>query len=135
MEGKKVLIVDDVQSMRLVVKYTLEEMGCKDVDQAINGQLALEMLKHKQYDLVISDMEMPIMTGMELLQQLRATDKHKSVPFIMLTSSADKEKIQKAISQKINGYVLKPVNPEILENRILQALKPIQEKTSQPQQK
>lgn len=123
MKDKKILVVDDVQSMRLVVKYTLEEMGYKSIDQALNGKLALEMLNTTHYDLIISDLEMPILDGLELLHQLRADEKHKTIPFIMLTSVADKEKINAAINQKISGYVLKPVNPNILKQRILHALK------------
>lgn len=123
MKDKKILVVDDVQSMRLVVKYTLEEMGYKSIDQALNGKLALELIKNTDYDLIISDLEMPILDGLELLHQLRTDEKHKTIPFIMLTSVADKEKINAAINQKISGYVLKPVNPNILKQRILHALK------------
>ncbi len=132
MKDKKILVVDDVQSMRLVVKFTLEEMGYKFIDQALNGKLALEMLKTTHYDLIISDMEMPILDGLEFLHQLRADEKHKSIPFIMLTAIADKEKINEAINQTISGYVLKPVNPSILKQRILHALKAEAEPSVQP---
>jgi len=132
MTDKKILVVDDVQSMRLVVKYTLEEMGYKFIDQAINGKLALEMLNTTHYDLIISDMEMPILDGLEFLHQLRADEKYKTIPFIMLTAIADKEKINEAINETISGYVLKPVNPNILKQRILHALKVEAEPSGQP---
>jgi len=122
LSNKKILIVDDVQSMRLVVKFTLESMGLKDVDQASNGQQAIDLIENKRYDLVISDMEMPVLTGIELLNFIRADEKYKNLHFIMLTSVSDKEKILAAIGQSIDGYVLKPISPDILSKRIAAAL-------------
>ncbi len=123
MSDKKILIVDDVQSMRLVVKYTLGTMGIKNVDQASNGQQAIKYIKNNQYDLVISDMEMPILNGIELLKFIRADEKFKNLNVIMLTSVSDEEQIREALSQGIDNYVLKPINPNILQKRIAAALK------------
>lgn len=122
MNKKKILIVDDVQSMRLVVKFTLESMGLEDVDQASNGQQAINLIKNKKYDLVISDMEMPTLTGIELLNFIRADEKYKNLHFIMLTSVSDKESVLAAIGQSVDSYVLKPITPEILSTHIAEAL-------------
>jgi len=97
-------------------------MGLKDVDQASNGQQAIDLIENKRYDLVISDMEMPVLTGIELLNFIRADEKYKNLHFIMLTSVSDKEKILAAIGQSIDGYVLKPISPDILSKRIAAAL-------------
>lgn len=118
MKNKSVLIVDDVQSMRLVVSYTLKTLEITNIDQAANGQQALERLKSKHYDLVISDVEMPIMNGIELLKLIRADDNLKEIPFILVTSVAQQEKIMEAIEQQVSNYVIKPINPDILAKRI-----------------
>jgi len=122
MSDKRILIVDDVQSMRLVVKFTLESMELKNVDQASNGKQAIDLIKKNHYDLVISDMEMPVLNGVELLNLIRADEKYKDLPFIMLTSIADKEKILEVIGQSVDSYILKPICPDVLSKRVATAL-------------
>jgi len=122
MSDKRILIVDDVQSMRLVVKFTLESMELKNVDQASNGKQAIDLIKKNHYDLVISDMEMPILNGIELLNFIRADEKYKDLHFIMLTSIADKDKILEVIGQSVDSYILKPICPDTLSKRVATAL-------------
>jgi two-component system chemotaxis response regulator CheY len=113
-----VLIVDDMRSMRSIVTGVLNDMGFKDLHEARDGSEALSILRSKKIDLVISDVEMPKMDGMELLEEVEKDEELKDIPFIMLTAMNSREKVLEILGHKVQDFVLKPINPQMLEQRV-----------------
>jgi two-component system, chemotaxis family, chemotaxis protein CheY len=113
-----VLVVDDYQTMVRILRNLLKQIGFNDVDDASDGQAALEKLKSKKYGLVISDWNMAPMTGYELLQQVRADAELGSLPFIMVTAEAKTENVVAAKKAGVNNYIVKPFNAETLRSKI-----------------
>ena len=114
----KFLVVDDFSTMRRIVRGLLKEMGCNTVDEAEDGAVALQMLKTNRYDFVVSDINMPNMNGFDLLMALKADDKLKHIPVLMVTAEARKEDILLAAQSGAAGYVVKPFNKATLEEKI-----------------
>jgi two-component system, chemotaxis family, chemotaxis protein CheY len=113
-----VLVVDDYQTMVRILRNLLKQIGFNDVDDASDGQAALEKLRSKKYGLVISDWNMAPMTGYELLQQVRADAELGSLPFIMVTAEAKTENVVAAKKAGVNNYIVKPFNAETLRSKI-----------------
>jgi len=113
-----VLVVDDYQTMIRILRNLLKQIGFNDVDDASDGQAALEKLKTKKYGLVISDWNMAPMTGYELLQQVRSDSELSSLPFIMVTAEAKTENVVAAKKAGVNNYIVKPFNAETLRTKI-----------------
>jgi two-component system chemotaxis response regulator CheY len=118
MQELTVLVVDDMRSMRSIVKGVLSEMGFKNMHEAADGSEALSILRSKKIDLVISDVEMPKMDGIQLLDEVDQDEELKDIPFIMLTAMNDKEKVIEILQHKVQDFVLKPINPQMLEQRV-----------------
>lgn len=114
----KILVVDDFSTMRRIVKNILKQIGFSDIDEAENGQVALSKLNDNSYDLVVSDWNMPEMTGIELLKAVRATDGIKDIPFLMVTAEAKKENVVEAVKAGVNNYIVKPFTAEVLQEKI-----------------
>ena len=117
-EGKKVLVVDDSSVMRQIIKKNLKALGFGEISDAEDGAAGLKKLGDAPVDLVVSDWNMPKMTGIEFLKAVRADDKLKGTAFIMVTSEADKEKIMEAVQAGVNQYIVKPFNANQLEEKI-----------------
>ena len=117
-EGKKVLVVDDSAVMRQIIKKNLKELGFSDLSEAEDGAAGLKKAGEEPVDLIVSDWNMPNMTGLEFLKAVRADDKLKGINFIMVTSEADKEKIMEAVQAGVNQYIVKPFNAMQLEETI-----------------
>jgi two-component system chemotaxis response regulator CheY len=115
---KKILVVDDFSTMRRIVINILHRLGYTNVVEAENGADALKKLKEEKFELVISDWNMPTMTGLELLQAVRADDSLKGTPFLMVTAEGRKENILAAVKSGANNYVVKPFNQATLEEKI-----------------
>ena len=113
-----VLVVDDYQTMVRILRNLLKQIGFNDVDDASDGQAALEKLRARKYGLVISDWNMAPMTGYELLQQVRADGDLNSLPFIMVTAEAKTENVVAAKKAGVNNYIVKPFNAETLRTKI-----------------
>lgn len=113
-----VLVVDDYQTMVRILRNLLKQIGFNDVDDASDGQAALEKLRAKKYGLVISDWNMAPMTGYELLQQVRADAELSNLPFIMVTAEAKTENVVAAKKAGVNNYIVKPFNAETLRSKI-----------------
>jgi two-component system chemotaxis response regulator CheY len=113
-----VLVVDDYQTMVRILRNLLKQIGFNDVDDASDGQAALEKLRSKKYGLVISDWNMAPMTGYELLQQVRADAELNALPFIMVTAEAKTENVVAAKKAGVNNYIVKPFNAETLRSKI-----------------
>ena len=117
-EGKKVLVVDDSAVMRQIIKKNLKELGFADLTEAEDGAAGLKKAGEGPLDLIVSDWNMPNMTGLEFLKAVRADDGLKGIAFIMVTSEADKEKIMEAVQAGVSQYIVKPFNAVQLEEKI-----------------
>ena len=113
-----VLVVDDYQTMVRILRNLLKQIGFTDVDDASDGQAALEKLKARKYGLVISDWNMAPMTGYELLQQVRSDAELSALPVIMVTAEAKAENVVAAKKAGVNNYIVKPFNAETLRTKI-----------------
>jgi two-component system chemotaxis response regulator CheY len=113
-----VLIVDDAAAMRRIVRGLLKELGFKNMREAENGQMALDELKKKKADFVVSDWNMPVMTGIDLLRAIRADDELKSTPVLMVTAEAKQENIVEAVQAGVNNYIVKPFNAATLQEKL-----------------
>ena len=119
-EDIKILVVDDMTAMRKILKTLLAQLGYKNVDEAEDGKQALEILKQNpdKYGLVITDWNMPHMTGIELVQAIRSDEKLKHLPILMVTAEAKKENVLAAIKAGVNNYIVKPFTAETLKEKI-----------------
>ena len=124
LKSKKILIVDDARSMRSLLVAVLREFGITRVDEAGDGVEALRKLQGSHYDLVLCDWEMPAMSGIELLEQVRKDDSTAQVPFIMVTSLANAEKVREAIAVGTSDYIVKPINTETVISKVTRVLSP-----------
>jgi two-component system chemotaxis response regulator CheY len=114
----EVLIVDDASAMRRIVRGLLKELGFKHMREAENGQMALAELKKKKADFVVCDWNMPIMTGIDLLKEIRADDALKATPFLMVTAEAKQENIIAAVQAGVSNYIVKPFNAQTLQEKL-----------------
>ena len=112
------LVVDDFDTMRRVTVNQLRLLGAEKILSARNGLEAMRILKHQHVDLVLSDWNMPVMNGLELLQAMRADAELAHLPFVMVTAEAERSKVEQAIAAGITGLLLKPYSPAHLMERI-----------------
>lgn len=114
----KILIVDDFSTMRRIIKNLLRDLGFANTAEADDGQTALPMLKSQHFDFVVTDWNMPGMTGIDLLKAIRADEKLRSIPVLMVTAEAKREQIIEAAQAGVNGYVVKPFTAAVLKEKI-----------------
>lgn len=114
----KILIVDDFSTMRRIIKNLLRDLGFTNTEEADDGHSALPMLQGAKFDFLITDWNMPGMTGIELLKAVRADDKIASLPVLMVTAEAKREQIIEAAQAGVNGYVVKPFTAAALKEKI-----------------
>lgn len=112
------LIVDDFVTMRRIIRNLLKDLGYAQVDEAEDGHMALAKLEQGQFDFVISDWNMPKMTGLELLQAVRAQPSLQKLPILMVTAEAKKENIISAAQAGASGYIVKPFTADTLDSKI-----------------
>jgi two-component system chemotaxis response regulator CheY len=112
------LVVDDFSTMRRIVRGLLKEMGCNNVDEAEDGAVALNMLKGGRFDFVVSDINMPNMTGFDLLKAIKSDDQLRHLPVLMVTAEARKEDIVLAAQSGAAGYIVKPFTKATLEEKV-----------------
>lgn len=117
-QNAKILIVDDMQTMRRLLKSALNDLGYTNVVDADGGAAALSLLEGGDFELLITDWNMPGMEGIDLLKAVRADDKLKSLPVLMVTAEAKKEQILEAAEAGVNGYVVKPFQPAQLKEKL-----------------
>jgi two-component system chemotaxis response regulator CheY len=118
----KFLVVDDFSTMRRIVRGLLKEMGCHNVTEAEDGAAALELLKVQHFDFVVSDINMPNMSGFELLKAIKAEDTLRHLPVLMVTAEARKEDIVLAAQSGAAGYIVKPFSKATLEEKVQRIL-------------
>ena len=128
-----VLVVDDMASMRTLVVDFLEEMGFSDIEEAVNGREALEIIQKrykemKKIKLVISDWNMPEMSGLDLLKSIRGVHHLRETPFLMVTAEGEKNQVLQAVKEGVCGYVIKPVDRDGLEKKLVKVWNKHQDK-------
>ena len=124
-KNMRFLVVDYFSTMRRIVRNLLKELGFTNVDEAEDGQVALHKLKTQHFDFIVSDWNMPNMTGIELLKAVRADQQIKHLPFMMITAEAKRENIIEAAMAGASGYIVKPFTAATLEekmNKIFQTM-------------
>ena len=114
----QVLIVDDFSTMRRIVKNILRQLGFVNISEADDGTTAWEVLQKQKIDFVVSDWNMPQMTGIELLRKVRADPKLGNMPFLMVTAEAQQENILEAAQAKVSNYIVKPFTADTLKKKI-----------------
>ena len=118
----KVLVVDDFATMRRIVKGVLKQLGFVNIVEAEDGSIALDTLKKEEIGLIVSDWNMPNMTGLDLLKAVRGEDGLKGIPFIMVTAEGLKENVLEAVKVGVTNYIVKPFTPEAFSEKIQAAL-------------
>lgn len=122
-EDTRILIADDMPTIRELVKNQLRAMGLKNTIEASDGELALAAVI-KAADggdpikLIISDWNMPNLTGLEFLKQIRANARFAKTPFILLTSETERDQVTEAILAGVNQYIVKPFSPKSFEDKL-----------------
>lgn len=117
-KNMKILIVDDFSTMRRIIKNLLRDLGFTNTAEADDGATALPMLKSGGFDFLVTDWNMPIMSGLDLLREVRADDKLKHLPVLMVTAEAKRDQIIAAAQAGVNGYVVKPFTAQALKDKI-----------------
>ncbi|MBL1378370.1 chemotaxis response regulator CheY [Zobellella sp. CGMCC 1.18722] len=117
-KNMKILIVDDFSTMRRIIKNLLRDLGFNNTHEADDGTTALPMLKSGDFDFVVTDWNMPGMQGIDLLRAIRADDKLKHLPVLMVTAEAKREQIIAAAQAGVNGYVVKPFTAATLKEKL-----------------
>ena len=118
----KVLVVDDFATMRRIVKNILRELDFKDIVEAENGAAAVKILESQDIDLIVSDWNMPKMTGLDLLKWVRTNEKTKNLPFLMVTAEAQKENVVEAVKAKVSNYIVKPFTAAVMAEKLAKIL-------------
>ncbi|MDF0666453.1 MAG: chemotaxis response regulator CheY [Nitrospira sp.] len=119
----KILVVDDMVTMRRIVKNILKQLGFANIDEAENGQEALQKLRTDTFGFVVSDWNMPVMTGIDMLRAIRADEKIKTTPVLMVTAEAQQSNLAEAVQVGVNNYVVKPFTAETLQEKIAKIFK------------
>ena len=121
-KNMNVLIVDDYKTMLRIIRNLLRQLGFVNIDEATDGSMALQLLRGGTYGLVISDWNMEPMTGLQLLREVRADAKLKSIPFIMVTAESKSENVIAAKEAGVSNYIVKPFNVETLQAKMVSVL-------------
>ena len=114
----KILVVDDFPTMRRIIKNLLKQLGFQHMLEAEDGLNALNLMKEETFDFVVTDWNMPKMTGIELLRNIRSDDNFKVIPVLMVTAESEKENILEAIQAGVNNYIVKPFTADTLKDKI-----------------
>jgi len=124
MNALRVLIVDDSSVMRKILDRSLRQAGLeiKEVFEASNGVEALARMQQTRVDLILSDINMPAMDGLELVRQFQAVENAKGVPIVMITTEAGESQVLQALSSGARGYIRKPFSPDQIKERIIPLL-------------
>lgn len=117
-KAMNILVVDDYATMRRIIKNLLKQLGFNNIYEASDGKNALEVIQDTDFGLIISDWNMEPMTGLDLLKNVRASDKTKHMPFIMITAESKTENVVAAKQAGVNNYIVKPFNAETLKQKM-----------------
>lgn len=114
----KILVVDDFSTMRRIVKNILKQLGYENIDEAEDGNQALNKIKGGSYDFIVTDWNMPNLDGLELCKAVRADAATKDIPILFVTAEALKENVVTAVQAGASNYIVKPFTAEILKEKI-----------------
>ncbi len=117
-KNMKILVVDDFSTMRRIIKNLLRDLGFTNTHEADDGNTAWPMLQSGDFDFLVTDWNMPGMTGIELLQKVRSDERLKDLPVLMVTAEAKRDQIVAAAQAGVNGYVVKPFTAAALKEKI-----------------
>ena len=117
-QNMKILTVDDFSTMRRIIRNMLRQLGYTNIVEAEDGAEALSLLQREKVDFVISDWNMPNMSGLDLLKAIRADEHLKPLPVLLVTAEALKENVVEAVKAGVNNYVVKPFTAETLKEKI-----------------
>jgi two-component system chemotaxis response regulator CheY len=125
MKPARVLIVDDSSVMRKIVGRSLRQAGLEAIEvlEASNGSEALSSVRENSFDLILSDINMPLMDGLEFVRQLRCIEAAKQIPVIMITTEAGEGHVVEALSLGASGYIRKPFTPDQIKERVIPLLR------------
>lgn len=127
----KILIVDDFPTMRRIVKQLLQQLGYRVFFEADDGAKGFELLKSTPgIEFIVSDWNMPNMTGLEFLKAVRADPKFKKMPFLMVTAEAEKENIIEAVKSGVSNYIVKPFTGQILKEKMAKVFQALEQKSA-----
>ena len=126
----RILVVDDFSTMRRIVRQLLKELGFTEIEEAEDGAMALSRLQSEPFDFVISDWNMPNMPGIDLLRAIRADEKLKHLPVLMITAEARKENIIEAAQAGASGYIVKPFTAATLDEKLKKIFKTLEQKAA-----
>ena len=118
----KIMVVDDYKTMLRILRNLLKQLNFNNVEEATDGSMALQKLRQTNIGLVISDWNMEPMTGIQLLREVRADEKLKHIPFIMITAESKSENVIAAKQAGVSNYIVKPFNAETLKSKIVSVL-------------
>lgn len=114
----RILVVDDFSTMRRIIRNLLQDLGFNNIGEADDGSTALTALRSEHYDFVVTDWNMPGTTGIDLLKAIRADEKLKRLPVLMVTAEGKKDQIVEAAQAGVNGYVIKPFTAQTLREKL-----------------
>jgi two-component system chemotaxis response regulator CheY len=114
----KILVVDDCSTMRHILRSILKQLGYCNVEEADNGEHAFALLKKGDFEFVISDWNMPVVDGLQLLTRVRSSPTLKSLPFLMVTSESEKSRVVSAVRAGVNNYLVKPFTIETMKEKL-----------------
>ncbi|GAB6888612.1 chemotaxis response regulator CheY [Desulfothermus okinawensis JCM 13304] len=117
-KNMRILVVDDFSTMRRIIKNILKQLGFTNVVDADDGSTAWEILNKDKIDFIISDWNMPKMSGIELLRKVRASEEFADLPFLMVTAEGQQENVIEAVQAGVSNYIVKPFTPETFEQKI-----------------
>ena len=120
-----ILIVDDMEAIRSMIKACLRELGAAKITSTFNGEEAWKIIQNQRIDMIVCDWDMPKTTGLELLQLVRSKEETKHIPFLMLTASNEKGRVVSAVEAGVNDYLSKPFKPKELEFRVIKLLRKV----------
>ncbi len=120
----KILIVDDSLPMRSVIKKTIKASGfnTSEFHEAENGEAALKVLDNSWLDIVVTDYNMPVMNGIELIQEMKKNEMFKEIPVLVITTEGNQQKIDAFIKSGATGYIKKPFTPEEIKIKLTEIL-------------
>jgi two-component system chemotaxis response regulator CheY len=116
----RILVIDDMLTMRKIVSRVCREIGFTEIEEATDGEHAWSLISASPNPpgLILSDWNMPKMSGLDLLKKIRGDARLKDVPFLLVTAEAEKTQVQEALSAGVDNYVVKPFSPQILKEKL-----------------
>ncbi|MFO0500098.1 MAG: chemotaxis response regulator CheY [Pseudomonadota bacterium] len=121
-KNMRILVIDDAVTMRRIVINLLRQLGFTNMNEADDGTTAWDKLQHETFDLIISDWNMPKMTGIDLLRKVRAESKYAQTPFIMVTAEGKRENVIAAVQAGVSNYIVKPFNAATLKEKMVKVI-------------